>query len=162
MSSPKISPPEGAKKKNKRVGRGNGSGWGKTAARGMGGQTKRSGWKERAWFEGGQMPLVRRLPKVGFAPISRTEYQVINLSTLAKLETGSQAGPEEFSQRGWIKGTKSLVKILGDGELNVALKLSAHKFSKSAVEKIEKAGGACTVLAAKSASAANNPTGEEN
>jgi large subunit ribosomal protein L15 len=112
----------------------------------MGGQTKRSGFKYRAWFEGGQMPLQRRLPKVGFKPISRVEYQIVNLSSLAGLEAGSEVGPAELAAKGWIKDAAAPVKILGDGELKGGLKLTAHKFSKSAVEKIEKAGGTVTVL----------------
>ena len=148
MSSPKLSPAEGAKKSRKRIGRGRGSGIGKTSGRGVKGHGARSGFKKRAWFEGGQMPLVRRIPKGGFTPFRRTEYQVVNLSALARAEKGVELSPKEFAAKGWIRDPYGLVKILGDGELPHALTISAHKFSKSAVEKIKKAGGTAIVLAA--------------
>jgi len=112
----------------------------------MGGQTTRSGFKKRAWFEGGQMPLQRRLPKVGFTPYRRTLYQVVNLSKLGKAESGETLTPVEMAEKGWIKDPEGYVKILGDGELSVPLHLHAHKFSKTAVEKIEKAGGTVSLI----------------
>ena len=163
MSSPKLSPPEGSKKKRKRVGRGDSSGWGKTSGRGMNGQGSRSGSKKRAWFEGGQMPIQRRLPKVGFVPYKRTVYQLVNLTTLAKAESGASYSPIEMAARGWIKDSKGLVKVLGEGDLSVPLNLQAHKFSKSAVEKIEKAGGTVTTIPLHEASTdSTTTTTEEN
>lgn len=152
MSSPKLRPPEGAKKSRKRIGRGPGSGTGKTSGKGHKGQMARSGAKHRAWFEGGQMPLVRRIPKGGFTPFRRTRYQVVNLSSLASVEKGAELAPQDFAAKGWIRDAEGLVKVLGDGDLPQAVKISAHKFSKSAIEKIEKAGGSATVIATPAAS----------
>ena len=146
MSSPKLSPAPGSKKGRKRVGRGVGSGRGKTAGRGMKGQGSRSGSKKRAWFEGGQMPLQRRLPKVGFVPHRRTRYQTVNLSSFAKAESGATFGPAELAARGWIKDPEGPIKILGDGDLGPPLHIRAHKFSRSAAQKVEKAGGTVTIL----------------
>lgn len=148
MSSPKLSPAVGAKKTRKRIGRGRGTGIGKTSGRGVKGHGARSGFKRRAWFEGGQMPLVRRVPKGGFTPLRRTEYQVVNLSSLAGAEKGAELTPKELAAKGLIRDPEGLVKILGDGELPHALKIYAHKFSKSAEEKIKQAGGAAVLLAA--------------
>jgi large subunit ribosomal protein L15 len=131
---------KGARKKTKRVGRGPGSGHGKTSCRGHKGQHARSGSKHRSWFEGGQMPLQRRIPKRGFHNRSRTEYQVVNLSDLSRLE-GSQATPEFLYKAKMIRSRVEPVKILGNGELTKALEVSAHAFSQSAVQKIEAAGG---------------------
>lgn len=146
MSSPKLSPNPGSKQTRKRLGRGYGSGLGKTSGRGTKGHGARSGNKKRAWFEGGQMPLQRRVPKVGFKPISRDQFQVINLSTLAKLETGTKITPLEMASKGWIKDSAGLVKVLGDGEFGVKVELHAHAFSKSALDKISKAGGNAVVI----------------
>lgn len=146
MSSPKLSPNPGSKQTKKRLGRGYGSGLGKTAGRGTKGHGARSGFTKRAWFEGGQMPLQRRTPKVGFKPISRVVFQIVNLSTLAKLEVGAKVTPQEMAAKGWIKDSQGLVKILGDGEFAVKVELHAHAFSKSALEKISKAGGNAVVI----------------
>jgi len=141
VSSPKLSPPPGSKKTKKRLGRGYGSGLGKTAGRGTKGQGVRAGSKQRAWFEGGQMPLQRRVPKRGFKPIDRTEFQIVNLANFSKLTDGTVVTPEEMAARGWIKNSDGLVKILGEGEIGVKVELSAHAISKSALEKLQKAGG---------------------
>ena len=138
-----LSPAKGSRKARKRVGRGPGSGLGKTAGRGHKGQRSRSGFSRRAGFEGGQMPLVRRVPKRGFHNIFRTEYAVLNVSRLQDLE--GEVTPESLIERGWIKRGE-LVKVLGYGDLDKALTVKAHKFSKSAREKIESAGGSCEVL----------------
>lgn len=104
------------------------------------------------------MPLQRRLPKVGFTPYKRTVYQLVNLATLAKAESGATFSPNEMAARGWIKDSDGLVKVLGDGDLSVPVNLKAHKFSKSAVEKIEKAGGTVTVLPLRDASTDSTTT----
>ena len=138
-----LSPAKGSTKTKKRIGRGPGSGTGKTAGKGHNGQRSRSGYSRRAGFEGGQMPLVRRLPKRGFTNIFRVEYSVINVGDLAELE--GDISPESLSEHGMIKRGR-LLKVLGDGELETKLNVKAHKFSKSAREKIEKAGGSCEEL----------------
>jgi large subunit ribosomal protein L15 len=142
-----LKPAPGANRKNKRVGRGIGSGHGKTATRGYNGQLSRSGSSMRAGFEGGQMPLHRRLPKRGFNNIFRKEYLAINLEKLAGFEAGAKVEPETLKSRGLIKNIRDGLKILGAGDLNVALHVRAHKFSKSAAEKIQKAGGTIEVIA---------------
>jgi large subunit ribosomal protein L15 len=141
--------PKAANSNKKRVGRGMGSGMGKTSARGHKGQRSRSGSHMMRGFEGGQMPLHRRLPKRGFTNIFRTEYSVINLSRIAELheELGqAELTLEAFTAKGLLKKRAGLVKVLGDGELTVAVTVHAHKFSKSAQEKIEKAGGKAVVI----------------
>ena len=141
-----LTPPEGKKKKARRVGRGNGSGWGKTSGTGHGGQKSRSGkGKNHGAFEGGQMPYVRRIPKRGFNNIFRVETASVNVSTLNRFEAGSEIGIEEFKAAGLMKG-KVRVKILGMGELSHALTVKAHAFSESAKSKIEAAGGKAEVL----------------
>lgn len=142
-----LKPAKGANRKNKRVGRGMGSGHGKTATRGYKGQLSRSGTSMRPGFEGGQMPLHRRLPKRGFNNIFRKEYAVVNLEQLAAFEEGAQVDPQVLTDKGIVKSLKDGLKILGDGEIKHAIKVRAHKFSKSAVEKIEKAGGTIEVIA---------------
>lgn len=137
---------EGSKKKPKRVGRGEGSGHGGTATRGMNGQMSRSGAKKKAWFEGGQMPLQRRIPKVGFTPISKVHYQVINIESLEKLATTNKItevviNPETLKKFGLISTLKSPVKLLGNGELKTKLKIQVNAFSQSAKEKVEAVGG---------------------
>ncbi|UCC72447.1 MAG: 50S ribosomal protein L15 [Gemmatimonadota bacterium] len=132
--------PEGAKRASKRVGRGPGSGVGKTAGRGHKGQKSRAGGGTKAWFEGGQMPLQRRLPKRGFRPYRRVEYQVVNVGRLERVE-GDQATPESMKAAALISSLRRPVKILGQGEIARALKVTAHAFSRTAREKIEKAGG---------------------
>jgi large subunit ribosomal protein L15 len=127
------------------VGRGPGSGLGKTAGRGEKGQKSRTGYSGRPGFEGGQMPLVRRVPKRGFTNIFRTEYAVLNVSDLASLEGAGDVNPEVLVQRGLVRAGQP-VKILGDGEIGTALRVTANKFSKSARAKIEAAGGTCEEL----------------
>ncbi len=144
MNLSNIHAPKKATTKRKRVGRGMGSGMGKTSTRGHKGQRSRSGSRMIRGFEGGQMPLHRRMPKRGFTNIFRKEFNIVSLERLAELGE-TTINPEVLRQAGVIK-TKHPVKILGDGELKVALTVSAHKFSKSAQEKITKAGGKVEVL----------------
>ncbi len=143
-----LKPLKGAKKNRKRVGRGNGSGHGGTSTRGHKGQNARSGGPKKAGFEGGQMPLQRRLPKRGFTNIFRKEYAILNLAQLDRLTDLNEVDPEILRQRGVIKGMKSGLKILGNGELGRPVKVKAHRFSKSAVEKIQAAGGEVEILPA--------------
>jgi len=149
LSINKLKPARGANRKNKRVGRGMGSGTGKTAARGYNGQLSRSGTSIRAGFEGGQMPLHRRLPKRGFNNIFHKEYATVNLEKLAVFEAGAQVNPEVLKSRGIVKNLRDGLKILGVGELKNALRVQAHKFSKSAAEKIKKAGGTVELIVQK-------------
>ena len=147
LSMNTLKPARGANRKNKRVGRGIGSGHSKTATRGYKGQLSRSGTRMRPGFEGGQMPLHRRLPKRGFTNIFRKEYLAVNLEKLSGFEAGAQVDPEILKSRGLIKNLRDGLKILGAGELQHALHVRAHKFSKSAAEKIQKAGGTIEVIA---------------
>jgi large subunit ribosomal protein L15 len=140
MNLSNLRAPRKANENKKRVGRGMGSGMGKTSTRGHKGQGSRSGSSMMRGFEGGQMPLHRRLPKRGFTNIFRTDYEVVNLDRLASLGE-SEITPEVLRKKGVVSSKKSLVKILGSGELSGALTVHAHKFSKTAQEKIEKAGG---------------------
>jgi large subunit ribosomal protein L15 len=149
MNLSNLRAPRKASEKRKRVGRGMGSGMGKTSTRGHKGQGSRSGSRLLRGFEGGQMPLHRRLPKRGFTNIFRTEYSVVNLEQLAGLGE-SEITPELLRAKGLVKG-KLPVKVLGNGELSAALKVRADKFSKSAQEKIAKAGGTAEVIASASA-----------
>ena len=145
MKLHELSPAKGSKKKRKRVGRGPGSGVGKTCGRGHKGQRSRSGYSRRIGFEGGQMPLLRRVPKRGFTNIFRTEYSVINVASLTELGE-AEVTPELLAEQGLVrKGQR--VKVLGDGEVGAAMKVTAHKFSASARSKIEAAGGSCEELA---------------
>ncbi len=137
---------DGSTRKRKRIGRGTASGQGGTAGRGHKGQRSRSGSKQRAWFEGGQMPIQRRLPKFGFYNHGRVVYQVVNLADLEKVATEKEITPEVLQKHGLIKKATAPVKILGDGEISTKLHIHANAFSKSAREKIEKAGGSVTVL----------------
>jgi large subunit ribosomal protein L15 len=139
--------PKKANTGRKRVGRGMGSGMGKTSTRGHKGQRSRTGSNMMRGFEGGQMPLHRRLPKRGFTNIFRTEYAVVNLDRIAGLDV-SEIALEDYKKLGLSSSKKALIKILGSGELTSAITIHAHKFSKSAVEKIEKAGGKAVVLGA--------------
>lgn len=145
MNLSSIRAPKKAASNKKRVGRGMGSGMGKTSARGHKGQRSRSGSRMMRGFEGGQMPLHRRLPKRGFKNIFRQEYAVVNLGRLAAVGE-TTITPEVLQQAGIVHGKKLPIKILGDGELKVALTVHAHKFSKTAQEKITKAGGKFEVL----------------
>ncbi len=140
--------PKNANTGRKRVGRGMGSGMGKTSTRGHKGQRSRSGSHMMRGFEGGQMPLHRRIPKRGFTNIFRTEYTVVNLDRIAALESISEITQEDYKKLGLASSKKALIKILGSGELTAAITIHAHKFSKSAQEKIEKAGGKAIVLGA--------------
>jgi large subunit ribosomal protein L15 len=144
MNLSNVRAPKKATEKSKRVGRGMGSGMGKTSTRGHKGQRSRSGSRILRGFEGGQMPLHRRMPKRGFTNIFRKEYAIVNLEALTALRE-TIITPEVLRKAGVVK-TKHPVKILGDGELTTALTVQAHKFSKSAQEKITKAGGKFEVL----------------
>ena len=136
----------GSTKNPKRKGRGTGTGTGTTAGRGMNGQKSRSGGGVRLGFEGGQMPLYRRLPKRGFTNIWGTEYTVLNVDALNGFEAGTVVTPEMLKEAGLVKQVKDGIKILGDGKLEKNLTVQAHKFTKSAVEKIESAGGKVEVI----------------
>ncbi|MEK6745172.1 MAG: 50S ribosomal protein L15 [Nitrospirota bacterium] len=144
MKLEELKPSKGARKKSKRVGRGPGSGSGKTAGKGHKGQKARSGGVKGPGFEGGQMPLQRRLPKRGFTNIFRKEYAVVNLSDLSDLS--GTITPETLKEQGIVRHSKDGIKILGVGELKSALTIRAHKFSKSAVDKIQAAGGKAEVI----------------
>ena len=144
MNLSTIKAPRKATEKRKRVGRGMGSGMGKTSTRGHKGQGSRSGSRLLRGFEGGQMPLHRRVPKRGFKNIFRVEYAIVNLDRLAALGE-TEITPDVLKKAGVVSGSKP-VKILGDGELKSAISVQAHKFSKSAQEKITKAGGKFEVL----------------
>ncbi|MEO1085562.1 MAG: 50S ribosomal protein L15 [Acidobacteriota bacterium] len=145
MKLHELSPAPGSTKKKKRIGRGPGSGTGKTAGRGHKGQRSRSGFSQRIGFEGGQMPLIRRVPKRGFTNIFRTEYSVVNVRDLADLAEEGDITPESLLAHGKVLRGRP-VKVLGDGELDKAITIKAHKFSKSARQKIEAAGGTCEEL----------------
>lgn len=136
----------GSTKNPKRKGRGTGTGNGTTAGRGMNGQKSRSGGGVRLGFEGGQMPLYRRLPKRGFTNIWGTEYTVLNVDALNRFEAGTVVTPEMLKEAGLVKQVKDGIKILGDGKLEKNLTVQAHKFTKTAVEKIESAGGKVEVI----------------
>ena len=140
---------KGARKKPKRIGRGPGSGHGKTATAGNKGQLSRSGRKQYFGFEGGQNPLHRRLPKRGFTNLFKTEYAVVNVGALNALE--GEITPERLVKEGLVKAMLSGIKILGDGDLTKAIVVKAHRFSKSAAEKIARAGGRAEVIAAPAA-----------
>jgi large subunit ribosomal protein L15 len=140
-----LSPAPGSRRKPKRIGRGPGSGHGKTATAGNKGQLSRSGRKQYFGFEGGQMPLHRRLPKRGFTNIFRKEYAVVNLSDLAGLE--GEITPESLIKAGIVKKLLGGLKVLGDGAVSKALVVKAHRFSRSAQEKITRAGGTAEILA---------------
>ena len=137
---------EGATKARKRRGRGTATGQGKTGGRGMNGQKSRSGGGVRLGFEGGQMPLYRRIPKRGFTNIWGTEYTVLNVSDLNRFEAGTTVTPQMLKEAGLTKQVKDGIKILGGGDLEKGLTVQAHKFSKTAVEKIEAAGGKAEVI----------------
>jgi len=142
-----LRPSRGAKRVRKRVGRGPGSGTGKTAGRGHKGQKSRSGYSRRFGFEGGQMPLVRRIPKRGFKNRFRVECQVVNVRDLEKtFSDGETVSPDVLAERGLIRRDERPVKVLGSGELSTKLTVQAHRFSVSAREIIEKAGGSCEVV----------------
>jgi len=142
-----LSPVKGAKRSRKRVGRGNASGWGKTAGKGHKGQKARSGASIPASFEGGQMPLHRRLPKRGFSNWAfRKRYALVNLKDLARFEADAVVDPGALVQAGLVKKLYDGIKVLGDGDISVALTVRAHRFSKSAIAKIEAAGGKAEIV----------------
>ena len=146
MKLHELKPVEGARHYKKRVGRGTGSGMGKTATRGHKGQNARSGGGVRPGFEGGQMPLYRRIPKRGFKNVWAMKYSEINVSTLNKFEDGAEVTPELLKASGLIKKLEDGVSVMGNGEITKKLTVSAHRFTKTAKEKIEKAGGKVIVL----------------
>ncbi|HMF54876.1 MAG TPA: 50S ribosomal protein L15 [Pyrinomonadaceae bacterium] len=149
LSLNNLHPSKGATHKKKRLGRGPGSGLGKTAGRGNKGQKSRSGYSGKVGFEGGQMPLHRRLPKRGFTNIFKKEWIEVSLAALDKsFDANEEITPEILHERGIIKKAKHDVVVLGTGEVTKALRVSAHRFTKSAREKIEKAGGAVTLIGA--------------
>ena len=146
-----LTPAKGSRKKTKRIGRGQGSGHGKTSTKGHKGAKSRSGHKFKLWFEGGQMPLSRRVPKFGFKSRNREEVQAVNVENLERVVTekklsGAVVNPEVLYTLGLISKKHVPVKILGNGNLKSKLEVSAHAFSKSAIAKIEAAGGKATVL----------------
>jgi large subunit ribosomal protein L15 len=152
-----LKPPKGAKHAKKRIGRGQGSGSGVTAGRGEKGQKSRSGFKHKRGFEGGQMPLHRRVPKRGFHNLFRTEYAVVNLDVLAdRFEAGTVVTPELLRERGLVHGAEERIKILARGDISKALTVRAHKFSGKAAEKIAAAGGTAETLSATGATAAGS------
>ena len=152
-----LKPPKGAKRTRTRVGRGQGSGSGVTAGRGEKGAKSRSGFKRKRGFEGGQMPLHRRVPKRGFHNLFRTEYAVVNLDTLAdRFEAGTVVTPDLLCERGLVRGADQRVKILARGDISKALTVCAHKFSGKAAEKIAAAGGTAETISAAAAKAAGS------
>jgi large subunit ribosomal protein L15 len=147
MSLSNLRPPKGAKRPKKRIGRGPGSGHGHTASRGHKGAKSRSGFRFKRGFEGGQMPLHRRVPKRGFRNPFRVEYAVVNLDTLAEVfEAGSSVTPDLLRERGLVRKTGVRIKVLGRGDIAKKLTVQAHKFSGTAAEKIAAAGGVAEVL----------------
>ena len=146
MKLHELQPAPGSRHTKKRVGRGTGSGMGKTSTRGHKGQWARSGGGVRVGFEGGQNPLYRRLPKRGFTNINRKEYAIVNLEDLNKFAAGSEVTVETLLESGVVKNPRDGIKILGDGEIKVGLTVKANKFSQSAIEKIQAAGGKTEVI----------------
>jgi large subunit ribosomal protein L15 len=148
MKLEELKPADGAVKNRRRVGRGLGSGRGRTASRGTKGQGSRSGYSQRAGFEGGQMPLQRRMPKRGFTNVFRREMACVNVGEIARVfGKGSSVTPEALAEKGLVKGARAGVKVLGDGDVAHALAVKAHAFSATAREKLEKAGGSAEVIA---------------
>jgi large subunit ribosomal protein L15 len=141
-----LKPSSGSTKRRKRIGRGPGSGHGKTSTRGHKGQKARSGAKRRAWFEGGQMPIQRRVPKRGFTNIFKKEYQIVNLASLSRCGDQEVISPSVMRNLGLLKKSDLPVKILGDGELSGSITVQASAFSKKAKEKIEALGGKTEVI----------------
>jgi large subunit ribosomal protein L15 len=146
MKQNALKPSVGSRKNRKRVGRGPGSGSGKTAGRGENGQKSRSGYSRKRGFEGGQMPLKRRVPKRGFTNIFRKEYRTVNVDRLNELPPGSEVTPEFLQKLGLLRKGTTPVKVLGNGELKISLTVRAHKYTGSAVQKIEAAGGKAEVI----------------
>ncbi|MVP02238.1 50S ribosomal protein L15 [Paenibacillus lutrae] len=146
MKLHELSSAEGSRHTRKRIGRGVGSGLGKTSGRGHKGQNARSGGGVRPGFEGGQNPLYRRLPKRGFVNPTRKEFAIVNLEDLNRFEAGTEVTPELLMETGIVKAQKDGIKILGNGEITVKLTVKANKFSQSAVDKIQAAGGQSEVI----------------
>jgi large subunit ribosomal protein L15 len=146
MKLHELKPAEGSRKERKRLGRGIGSGQGKTAGKGHKGQNARSGGGVRLGFEGGQTPLFRRLPKRGFTNFNRKEYAVVNLDALNRFEDGTEVTPELLIETGVVKSEKAGIKILANGTLEKKVTVKAHKFSSAAKEAIEAAGGTTEVI----------------
>lgn len=146
MKLDSLKPSKGSIKNKKRIGRGHGSGLGKTSGRGHKGAGQRSGNKKRAWFEGGQMSLARRLPRRGFTNIFKEEIQIVNISDLIRIEKNSEIDPVVLQENGLIRSSLKPVKILGEGDIDKKLNVTASSFSESAKNKIEKAGGTATIL----------------
>ncbi|MDH3298678.1 MAG: 50S ribosomal protein L15 [Gemmatimonadota bacterium] len=145
MGLDNLSPPSGSKRPAKRIGRGHGSGSGKTSGKGHKGQKSRTGVSIPAWFEGGQMPLYRRVPKRGFKSLNPKRFQVVNLSAIAELSEMS-IGPDELASHGLIRSAGKRVKVLGDGTLGRAITVRAHAFSASAREQIAADGGTAELI----------------
>ena len=146
MDLSNLKPAPGSTKNRKRIGRGPGSGSGKTSGKGHKGQNARSGGGVKPGFEGGQMPLQRRIPKRGFVSRNKKVYNLVNLRDLEVFDAGTVVDLEQYGKAGLVSGIKDGIKILADGELSKSLTVQAHKFSKAAVEKIEAAGGKVEVL----------------
>lgn len=153
MGLDNLCPPDGARRKKKRVGRGEGSGKGVTAGRGHKGAKSRSGFKRKRGFEGGQMPLHRRVPKRGFRNPFRTEYAVVNLDTLSeRFDDGTEVTPELLRERRIVRRSRALIKVLARGEISKKLTVKAHRFSARAREAIDAAGGSVELLSATTGS----------
>ena len=146
MKLNELSPADGSKKSRQRLGRGVGSGWGKTAGRGSKGQGARSGGGVRPGYEGGQMPIHRRLPKRGFTNIFKKNFAILNIRDLARFESGSTVDEVELVKCGLIKGTYDGIKLLGQGEIDYPLQIKVHAVSESARKKISSAGGTVEVV----------------
>ncbi|MGC9142056.1 MAG: 50S ribosomal protein L15 [Caldimicrobium sp.] len=147
MSLSNLRPDPGSKHRKKRVGRGHGSGHGKTSCRGHKGQKARTGLDIKPFFEGGQTPIIRRVPKRGFRNPFKVEYNVVNVKDLVKhFKSGEVVDPEALRVKGLVKGKNKPIKLLGEGEINIPLVVRVHKASRSAIEKIEKVGGKVEVL----------------
>jgi large subunit ribosomal protein L15 len=146
MKLHELKPPTGARHRRKIVGRGPGSGHGKTSGKGEKGQKARSGGGSHPWFEGGQLPLHRRVPKRGFVNLFRAEYAVLNVKDLERFAAGATVTPASLVEAGLVRVASAAVKILGEGQLSKSLTVSAHRFSKTAEEKIRAAGGTVEVI----------------
>lgn len=146
MDLSQLKPAPGSTKNRKRIGRGPGSGSGKTAGKGHKGQNARSGGGVKPGFEGGQMPLQRRLPKRGFTPLCKKDYNLVNLRDLESFDAGTTVDMEQYGKAGLVRKMKDGIKILAEGELSKPLTVQAHKFSRTAAEKIEAAGGKAEVI----------------
>ena len=140
-----LKPVKGSVKNKKRIGRGHGSGFGKTSGRGHKGSGQRSGNKKRPWFEGGQMPLARRLPRRGFNNIFKEKFQIVNISDIVKIQKVSKVDPVVLNDNGLIRSALKPVKILGKGDIDIKISITASSFSESAKSKIENAGGTVIV-----------------